>query len=75
MNPIIFPITYRCNLHCEYCKEYKKPDITNIKESLDIEWSFIILNQYPLMTEADCMGKFDLAGHKLTFTKVYPGGQ
>ncbi len=56
-NPILFPITYKCNLSCEFCKakdsSREEPDIKKSLELIknsDEEWIFITGGE-PLMVD------------------------
>jgi MoaA/NifB/PqqE/SkfB family radical SAM enzyme len=48
MNPILFPITYQCNLDCTYCSEKsKRKDIVDVEKGIELitkrnnDWVFI----------------------------------
>jgi MoaA/NifB/PqqE/SkfB family radical SAM enzyme len=55
---ILFPITYRCNLKCPFCKEWQKTSIVDIPAALakiieqagQVEWIFITGGE-PLLVE------------------------
>ena len=73
--PIIFPVTYRCNLSCSYCREYKKKDITDINKSIEMiksmsnEWVYLTGGEPLILDEIyNICNALKLAGKKVGLT-------
>lgn len=76
MKPILFPITYQCNLNCSYCSEKEKRDkVVDIEKGIELiekndnDWVYITGGE-PLTVKniVDVVRRLKKAGKKVGLT-------